>query len=479
MELLERLEISEVLLSKVKKESYSHRWDSNYFHKEFLYSPLGKIKTDIIENLFIIKSGSTPIDRDETLKKGIILLKTNDIRNNVLKDNGDSFFYINEKINARMSSTQLESKDVLINIVGATTDVIGRVSFISKTFPKANITQAMSLMRAKQNKIIPQYLFCFLQSKFGNMQVRRFARPTGQYNMNHSELGCFEIPLLSIDFQNRTKEIIQHNNLKEVESQKLYSQAESLLNQEIGLDEKVTGLNAVEVNNSNVKSFSESFGLTGRLDAEYYQKKYDVLEAKIKSQKFVKISNIKKDNFRGLQPIYFEDGDLDVINSKHILEKSLDYNGFEKTDSSYWEIQERARVFKGDILTYTTGANIGRTQVYNSDKKALGSNHVNILRLKQENPFYIGFVMNSIIGRMQTEKLSAGSAQAELYPKDIDNFLIPIIDKKKQLEIVKLLEESKTLKEQSECLLEIAKKAVEMAIEESEKAAMKFINENI
>jgi restriction endonuclease S subunit len=86
--------------------------------------------------------------------------------------------------------------------------------------------------------------------------------------------------------------------------------------------------------------------------------------------------------------------------------------------------------------------------------------------------------MNSIIGRLQTEKFSAGSAQAELYPKDIDEFLIPLVDKETQDKIVQLNEESFLLQQKSKQLLESAKKAVEIAIEKNEKEALKFINES-
>ena len=76
---------------------------------------------------------------------------------------------------------------------------------------------------------------------------------------------------------------------------------------------------------------------------------------------------------------------------------------------------------------------------------------------------------------MQTEKFSAGSAQAELYPKDIDKFIIPFCSNEKQLEIINMVEESFKLKKQSERLLEVAKTAVEMAIEQNEAAAMAYI----
>ncbi len=100
---------------------------------------------------------------------------------------------------------------------------------------------------------------------------------------------------------------------------------------------------------------------------------------------------------------------------------------------------------------------------------------MNILRIKNENPIYVSFVMNSVLGRLQTEKLSAGSAQQELYPKDIDNFLIPFIKKESEVVICNKVLESLHLQQQSQRLLEAAKQAVEMAIEEGEDKAMEFI----
>lgn len=233
--------------------------------------------------------------------------------------------------------------------------------------------------------------------------------------------------------------------------------------------------------NVSIKTFSSSFGASGRLDAEYYHPKYDELKVKIKtnSKYYKRIKEIQVENFRGLQPVYIKDGELDVINSKHILEDHLDYDNFEKTNLSYWTIQSKARVFKEDILIYTTGANIGRTNIYLKDDKALASNHVNILRVNNENPYYIAFVLNSLIGRMQTEKLSVGSAQQELYPKDIENFIIPFIDDTTQDEISNNMIESFNLHKKSSELLEYVKQALEIAIQKDEYIAIKWLEEKI
>ena len=51
----------------------------------------------------------------------------------------------------------------------------------------------------------------------------------------------------------------------------------------------------------------------------------------------------------------------------------------------------------------------------------LGIYHVNILRVENANPVYVAFVLNSLIGRMQTKQVVTGSAQAELYPGATSN----------------------------------------------------------
>lgn len=458
---MEGLEISVVKLSEVIKSSYSSRWDSFYFQKEFLKDEKIFETWESLENIAKIKSGTTPKERDETLKTGVVLLKTNDIRNNILLDKGDDYFYISEATNNEMLSSQIESNDILINIVGATTEVVGRVSFVPQNFKKANITQAMSFIRLTDSKYSPFFVFIFLQTKYGLKQTRRIARPTGQYNINNIELGSYKVPSVSDTFQSKIESLVKSAHAKLEESKSLYSQAEDLLLGELGLKDWQPK-NTLHT----TKKFSD-FAQSGRLDAEYYQPKYDDLFERLQKVDCKTIKEIQIINYRGFQPEYVENGKIDVINSKHILEDGLDYENFEKTDEVSFNNAVRAQVKYGDILTYTTGANIGRTQVYLSEKKAMASNHVNMLRVKDVNPIYLALVLNSKIGRMQTEKSSTGSAQVELYPDDLASFIIPILPEQIQTKIASLIQQSFECKAQSKQLLEDAKRMVESEIEKN------------
>ncbi len=462
--MLKGLEVSVVPYSQ-SLQNKDFRVDSDFWTKQPNLNP--NLIYDKIGNCLISAQYGISIEMNEE-SKGYPIYRMNEIHNMLCDFEVDKYADITSD---ESKIFKLNDGDVLFNRTNSF-EWVGRTG-IYKKIDNRDFVFASYLVRFVPDvkKIYPEYLTTFLSSKYGTTDIKRRSRQSiNQTNVNPEEVKQIDIPLLNKSIQEKIKFYFDNAIYKLSESGKLYVKAENILLEAIGL--KYFQPNKEP---SNIKSFKESFLTIGRLDAEYYQKKYDDLTDKITSQKYKRIKEIRTDNFRGLQPVYAEDGELNVINSKHILEKGLDYENFEKTSSAYWEIQKRARVYKGDILTYTTGANIGRTQVYQIDEKALASNHVNIIRLKEENPFYIGFVLNSLIGRMQTEKFSAGSAQAELYPKDLDEFLVPVIEVKYQQKIISLIEESFHLKAESERLLEVAKKAVEMAIEEGEEKALEYI----
>lgn len=231
---------------------------------------------------------------------------------------------------------------------------------------------------------------------------------------------------------------------------------------------------------SYIKHFSDT-QIGARIDAEYYHPKYDELFDRLKENAVYChiIKDIADYNARGLQPEYAEDGELRLINSQHILEQGLNYDKFDRTHAVNWKVKAKAQVKQYDILTYCTGANVGRTSTYLESEKALAGIDVNILRISQENPIYVGFVMNSLIGRMQTRRLITGSAQAHLYASDIERFIIPFVDKTTEVNIINAVLSAHQVKKTSKALLEAAKQSVEMAIEHDENIAQKWLRDEV
>lgn len=465
--MLSGLEITELKLSELER---GIRIDSELYQKKFIhfFNKLQNLNVTTLDNeAQIIKKGIFDIKSNCYSDKGIPFVRISNLKNMLIETS--DIVYIPESENEKNLDTFLKKDDLILSKTA-----YPAASLVN--LDACNTSQDTVAIQLKSNSnLLSHFIVTYLNTSYGLGLMKRWF--TGNIQMHLNLEDCKKnllIPVFSIKFQKKIKELFEESANLKTESQTLYKQSETLLLRELGLDNWQPPKETAAV-----KSFSDSFGKSGRLDAEYYQPKYDEIENVVanKALYLKQISEIQIFNGRGLQPEYVENGGLNVINSRHISEQQLDYENFEKTDISYWISQKRARVFKNDILVYTTGANIGRTNVYLIEEKAIASNHVNIIRIKDENPGYVGFVLNSIIGRLQTEKFSAGSAQQELYPRDLENFFVPFVDKKIQAEITKKIQESFALRTESQRLLELAKKAVETAIEHGEEKAMKLIDE--
>lgn len=475
MALLEGLEVVIKPLSGLSHEIDNIlRFDAEHYQDKYdkINFLIQRHPVSILRDLIIspVMTGHTPSMQVKSFYGGNIpFIKTDNLRsNNIVRTFKD---YLTEAGAFDLKSSELKENDVILTIIGATTDVVGRAAIITPDILPARINQNIALIRPNPKKVNPEYLNVYLNTKYGRGSLHHHSRQTEQVNLNCREVERVLVPLFD-EIPSEIEKICLKSRLLTDELSELYTQAEGLLLEILAMADFTPSSEPV-----NIKSFKESFGVSGRLDSEYYQIKYEQFErACNRFFPLVRIGDISVYNMRGVQPIYVENGVFNVINSKHILEKGLDYRGFEKTSRDFFDVNKRAHVFRNDILIYTTGANIGRTQVYMSNDAALASNHVNILRLDGLNPLYVSFFLNAKkFGRLQTEKLSAGSAQQELYPKDIDNFYIPVVPTAIQHQIAELVQQSFVLKAQSEHLLDVAKRAVEIAIEQDEAAALAYI----
>ncbi len=459
------LECSEVSYSEVVNRNRS---DSEYYKKVFINNEkkLQSLMHFYIKDSFKVTDGEH--GSVEYLDSGVKYLTAENIKNGYVDIS--SVKYVSEEVDRRNARARVCENDILISIKGT----LGAVALADKTLLPCNMNRDVSILKAVKNDgKINSFVAFFLMSKCGLLQSMREGSGGVQQMITLERLREAIVPLFNDVFYNELNAYYRYFlDLRESANIK-YHEAEKLLLSTLALDDFTP-----TKENTSIKTFSQ-VTKSERLDAEYYQPKFDELMKRIyaHAEKIISVKEIRTENHRGVQPDYIEEGEVAVVNSKNILEKGLDYDGFSATSRALWELIPKAHIEKGDILIYTTGANVGRTALYRSDKPALASNHVNILRVTHKHPKYIAFVINSMIGRLQTERLSTGSAQQELYPSDIDSFLIPIISETKQAKIEALLDKSYALREQSKALLKAATRAVEIAIEQDEAAGMKYLQD--
>ena len=79
--------------------------------------------------------------------------------------------------------------------------------------------------------------------------------------------------------------------------------------------------------------------------------------------------------------------------------------------------------------------------------------------------------------RLQTEKLCGGSAQQELYPAQIDQFIVPFVEEEIQIKITNAYIEAVERNRQSQRYFDLTSQTIEIAIEQGEDVALAWLKE--
>jgi type I restriction enzyme M protein len=509
--LLERLEISEILLSEVKKSNEDFRFHSEFFSKNFLASEsyFDFVKTIHLSKVAKISDGDHSKFPENQIDE-IRYLQARDISNNFLEISSNVF--VSKAYFAKNQRSLICGETILLSIMGT----VGDITITPKNFEPCMGNRALAIIR-DINGISPQFLFAYLTTKHAFNNIERQKNGGVQQRINLDVLGKIEIPLLSESFQSEIEKIVIFSQETRKNSKSLYSQAETLL------------LNALDMadfspstENINIKSFKDSFIATGRLDAEYYQPKYDELERKIKTytpivptlqrgnaaivapaaredaerpqthshaergndetvvQLSYKSLNEFIENYSTGYPYksedYLENSGIPLIRINNIKKGFLDISNTAYLPIEQMEISEKDIAVEGDILLSMSGT-IGNTCVLPEGITALINQRIMRFTPKNYNPFVLMLILNSIMGEYQLERVGTGGVQTNISSNDINKILIPILPDETQTKIATLIQQSFTLKAQSEQLLATAKRAVELAIETSEQTALAYITE--
>lgn len=479
---MEGLEISVLMKSELEYENYTKRMDSEYFQKHYLKN-IEEIKkngfTRLKENIEYLSGGATPLGA-EYENEGIPFLRVQNIMQNYF--NLNDVVYINKKQDEEIKRTRLKERDVLLTITGVS---FGKSAVVPKELSDANINQHSVKITLDKN-LNPYFLSTFLNCSFGKLQSNKNVVGVTRPALDYDVIKNFNIPKLQFYFQNKIEELISESTKITKSFQLRYFQAEEILLQEVGLDAP-SEFDRIENQNVNIKSFKDTFGTTGRLDAEYYQKKYEVIIEKIKTQKHDTLKSIISIN-KSIEPgsnYYSNDEEgLPFMRISDFSKFGLTEPNKKLTLDFVKDNQDKIDELmptKNTIL-FSKDGTVGIAHQLREDFKGLTSSAILHLKVKNEKvilPEYLTLTLNSKLVQMQAERDAGGSIIQHWRKEEIENVIVPIIDYKKQIEIAQLIEESFSLKKQSEHLLEVAKRAVEIAIEEDEETAHLYINEQL
>ncbi len=322
-----------------------------------------------------------------------------------------------------------------------------------------------NVLRIKIKKLNPFFVSAFLNSYYGKSQLEKVMKGIAQPLISRENFEKLKIPEPTTKFQKEIEDIVlQAYNFRN-KSLEIYSQAENLLLEELGLkDFKVEDDLSYIVNLSEIKS-------SHRADAEYLQPKYEKIFEFIKSP-IKKLKDVTKFLDHAKQPPYIDDGEIPIITQRHLGNAFLNLEAINEPDTKFTSAEwlkkyPKYQLKTGDVLYYSVGAYIGKTNIVLDDLKATAASFITIIRPSEEvDPIYLTVVLNSIVGQLQSDKWQSATAQQYIYPKDIKNFKIPILPKPTQQKIADLVQKSHQARKRAKELLEKAKQKVEELIEQ-------------
>lgn len=365
----------------------------------------------------------------------------------------------------RLKKYALSSNDILVSVVGT----LGNACIIQNHEIPAIFSCKSTAI--KSTGINPFYLLCYLNSKYGKSLLLRKERGAIQKGLNLYDLKTLDTPMFS-DLFSECIEMCVNRSFDCIRQAKCnYRDATKQIEEIVGQEQELPEINC------STKTISESFSSTGRLDAEFYQEKYRAYETGILSaaQGYTYIKKeflqIKEKCSRELDAYnYVEIGDIDV---------GAGTATFNAVNTS--ELPDNAKIMtkQGDLLVSTVRPNRGAVAIL-EDEGLLVSGAFTVLRENGNYPKEIlQVLLRTSIYRDWLLRFNVGTSYPVIKDEDVLNMPIPLFEETVKQSIVSKVKEAASLRSQSEQLLEYAKQAVEMAIEQREDVALAWLKEKI
>lgn len=464
-----KLEISILNLKEIYKLDVTERIDSEYFQKKYLEMDEGKYSKVLhYYNDIKVKGGKRlPQGHDFVTEQGTPYIRAQEIRNSFVESSNAPL--IEKSTFEKLSRYKIENNDVLVTIVG---NSIGDIGY-AKNLPKDSVLTENAV--AIRSKTIPQeVIFVYLMGKYGANYIKRNTVGTAQPKLSIERIKQFKYPKLSSLLCQKIVSLVNESFTFHKKYFSLYRKSELEILKLVDFDSINDAIKASQI---SVRRFTDIENNI-RIDAEYYQPKYDYLIDLIKNRNFDSLENIV-DFQKSVEPgsDYYEEEGIPFIRVADIDKFGI------KKPKVYLSPEYFSQVIsppKNTIL-FSKDGTCGIAYKFEDTEKVITSSA--LLHLTKKNDIsidldYLTLVLNSPIVQMQAERDAGGSIIKHWSVSQIKQVIIPILDKNSQHSLGNMVRESFMLREKSRELIKIAQLAVEIAIEEGEEKAHEYIKQS-
>lgn len=392
---------------------------------------------------------------------------------------------------------KLNDGDVLFNRTNSY-ELVGRTGIYYYNGVDQTYASYLVRLNPDNESILSEYLAAFLNSKYGVADIKRRARQSiNQTNVNPQEVKEIRIPLISKPFQKLIKEcFISANKLRKSAAVE-YASAESIMMQAFdSCEERAKELQSGHLGNAardtypvacregvdlpshtgevptvSIKSLAESFSLTGRLDAEYYQDKFERYRNALHTIQTV--SSICKIYDKSFVPK--TDGLYHYIELANVG-MTGDVSVAEKQEGG--ELPSRARriVKAGQVIVSSVEGSLQSCALITDELDgSICSTGFYVVESDSINSETLLVLFKSPPIQALMKQRCSGTILTAITKDEFMSMPFPEIETSIQERIASKVQESFALRRKAEKMMEYAKHAVEIAIEQNENVALDWL----
>ncbi|MBO4780672.1 MAG: restriction endonuclease subunit S, partial [Selenomonadaceae bacterium] len=462
--LSEELECTEILFSYAKNDIF--RLDSFFYAKEFLEGEklISQLKTTSIREMkraTILSFGAYSLNNSvEYLSEGITFIRCVDMKSGSV--NTENLIHISASAHKLLYKSEVFPETVLISMSGSIGNIA--IALPSWKYP-INSNQDIAKVRLR-GEMNPYYFYAFFSSKYGQNYMCRESRGSVQQHVFLSQIESFRIPIPSERFSVEVEKICKAGFDCKERADEIYHAAEKMLSEELGFD-KFTPSN----DNIAIKSFSSSFGASGRLDAEFYQPKYEDWRNSMTIAGTVdELCKVYDETFMPKPNQIYK-----YIELANVLANG-NISTPDKIIGADLPTRARRKVNAGQVIISSIEGSLQNCALITEENDgALCSTGFLVIDSKIFNSATLLVLFKSELMQNLMRQQCTGTILTAISKVNFADLPLPTVSKKLQEKIAAQVEESFRLRSESERLLLRAKRAVEIAVECGEDVATDFL----
>lgn len=456
------MQYSVVDYQSIVDASHSLRFDAEFFRPDYLQVQhrLEAVGSRKLVDFQVNIRHPKEIKRNY-VDDGVLFLRAQNVRPLSI-DLTSNPVYISEEDAERLQDNAIYYKDILITRSGANA---GQCAIYLEDSHAISSSHTFIVQSGNLN---PFFLAIFLNTKYGTALIER-----GKYGSAQPEVApyfLYQIPVPN--WENLQTEIektyLRSKELTEL-SKTRYAEAQALLLSELGL---------ADWQPRHELTFATDYASmqrAERIDADYFQPRYDDIINTIKSYPggWGMVANrvhLKDSNFKPEPEMEYKYIELANIGSSGEIKGCMAAQGQDLPSRA------RCKVNIGDVIASSVEGSLESIALVTGEyDNALCSTGFHAINSDVLNSETLLVFLKSGAGQLQLKKGCSGTILTAINREEFGRIVVPFITADKQAEIRQKVVESFKLRKQAKDLLECAKRAVEIAIEQDEQTAMDWL----